>query len=187
MKAVNLNKDTTILCFDVESNGLHGEAFAVGAMLITVEGEIKGEFAARCPIDGYVDPWVEENVLPSLEALPITHKTLRKMRRAFWAWYIKTKPKADFVLVDNGYPVEARFLIACQDDDPAHRYAEHPFPLLDLSSLLVQAGYEPLADREKLVKEEIEKKKILKHNPTWDAWVTALAAIKAMRRTGRLK
>jgi len=108
------------------------------------------------------------------------------MRRAFWAWYLTAKTNADYVLVDNGYPVEARFLIDCQEDSLARRGSDHPFPLLDLSTLLLQAGYLPLTNREQFVKKEIAGKTVMKHHPKWDAWVSTLVAIKALKKTGRL-
>jgi hypothetical protein len=186
MSKMLLTEGIKFLCFDVESNGLHGKAFAVGAVLMKASGEVIDEFEARCPIQGKVHPWVKENVLPSLVSLRVTHKNAKAMRRAFWNWYLTAKTKADYVLVDNGYPVEARFLIDCQDDALSRRGTDHPFPLLDLSTLLLQAGYEPLTNREQFVKKEIAGKTAMKHHPKWDAWVTTLAAIKALRKAGRL-
>ena len=55
-----------ILSIDAETNGLWGKAFAIGAVLYENGEEIK-TFLSRCPINGNVDKWVSENVLPQLE------------------------------------------------------------------------------------------------------------------------
>jgi hypothetical protein len=181
-----ITKETKFLSIDVESNGLHGEAFAVGAVLINAEGKVLDEFLGRCPIKGEVDPWVIENVLPPMEGVPENYKQAKRMRTAFWEWYKQAKSQADYVLVDNGYPVEARFLLKCQDDDLDGRYWDHPFPLLDLASMLVQVGIKPLAIRYKLVAEQIDNQN-QQHNPRFDAWVSALATLHALKLSGRLK
>jgi hypothetical protein len=108
------------------------------------------------------------------------------MRNAFWEWFKAAKEKADYVLVDNGYPVEARFLIDCQDDDIEARYWDHPFPLLDLAGILLQVGEKPLTVRAKFVEDRIAGVPAMRHNPRWDAWVSALAAFKAFELSGQL-
>lgn len=174
---------TKLLSIDVEANGLHGPAFAVGAVLIKADGTLLDEFLARCPLMGELDPWVKKNVLPAMKEFPQTHPDAKSMRDAFWAWFKAAQEQADYVLVDNGYPVEARFLLTCQDDDLENRYWEHPFPLLELSSLLLQAGVKPLAVRYQLVGELEASKQ--HHNPRWDAWVSARVAIEAFKRSGQ--
>lgn len=187
-EAPKITKNTKILSIDVESNGLHGEAFAVGAVLIDCSGELLDEYSARCPIKGETDEWVVKHVLPSLADFPETHKTAKAMRQDFWKWYTKAKEQTDYVLADNGYPVEDRFLIACQEDDLENRYWGHPFPLMDLSSMLLSIGVKTSVERNMFVGEElIAKADILKHNPRWDAWASALAMVKALKMAGRLK
>lgn len=183
--APEISGETKLLSIDAETNGLHGEAFAVGAVLIKLDGTVLEEYLARCPIDGEVDSWVRENVIPPMKSVAQTHESVKAMRDDFWQWYKQAKEQADYVLVDNGYPVEARFLIKCQEDNLDERYWEHPFPLLELASLLIQVGIKPLAVRHQLVADQIGEE-ILQHSPRWDAWVSALAAIKALKLSGRL-
>jgi hypothetical protein len=90
------------------------------------------------------------------------------------------------VLANNPYPVEARFLIACQEDDPAHRYPDHPFPFIDLASLLLPLGIRTKADREVFVKQAIAGTEDQSHNPRWDAWVAAQTAFKALKLSGQI-
>lgn len=186
-EAPKITESTKILSIDVESNGLHGEAFAVGAILVDCGGKLIDEFSARCPIKGETDEWVVKHVLPSLENFPETHKTAKAMRDAFWDWYVAAKEKSDYVLADNGYPVEDRFLIQCQEDNLEERYWGHPFPLIDLSSILLSIGVKPSIERNQFVGEDqIASTDIQKHNPRWDAWASALALIKALKMSGRL-
>lgn len=184
--APEINRQTVILSIDVESNGLQGEAFAVGAVLIRADGTKLDDFLGRAPIVGEVDKWVKKNVLPSMKEVAEDYPTARDMRNAFWAWYRVAKDQADYVLVDNGYPVEARFLIACQSDEIDDRYWDHPFPLLDLSSMLIQVGVKPLAIRTEFVADRLDPQMGRRHEPRTDAWVSALAAIKAWELSGRL-
>lgn len=184
--APEMDRQTVILSIDVESNGLHGEGFAVGAVLIRADGTKLDDFLGRSPITGELDKWVKKNVLPPMKGVPENYSTAKAMRGAFWRWFLQAKDKADYVLVDNGYPVEARFLITCQEDDLEERYWDHPYPLLDLSGLLIQVGVKPLAIRTEFVADRLDPEMGQRHEPRTDAWVSALAAIKALEMSGRL-
>lgn len=181
-----ITRNTKILSFDVESNGLHGPAFAVGAVLMDMNGEVLEEFEARCPIHGEVDPWVTKYVLPPMKDFAQTHRNAKAMRSAFWEWFVAAKAKCDYVLMSNGYPVETRFLAQCQDDDIEKRYWDHPFPLLDLSSMLLQVGVKPLAVRYKFIQDKLGNSPILQHHPRFDAHIAVLSAIKALELANRL-
>ena len=150
-KTPPINSKTKLLCFDLEANGLHGQAFAIGAVVMDGQGTVHDEFSARIKLAGPVDPWVEQNVLPAIKDMTITHQSYKAMREAFWKWYINAEPESDYVLVSNGYPVEYRFLLDCQEADIKNRYWQHPFPILDLASLLIQAGLRPVVAKNQLL------------------------------------
>lgn len=165
-----------ILSFDVESNGLHGQAFAVGAVIRHVEtAQEVDRIGLRCPIEGDVNAWVAENVLPALAEMPETHTSAREMRAAFWTWYQTAKGKyADLVMVaDIGYPVETGFLTACQADDPARAW-EGPYPLHEVATLLLAADIDPDIDRLKFAGYDADE--LHAHNPIDDALVSAKCA-----------
>jgi hypothetical protein len=184
-KTPPLSQSTKLLSFDLETNGLHGPAFAVGAVVMDAKGNVIDQFTARVKIDGQVDPAVEEKILPALKDMPITHKTYKDLRESFWRWYIKTEPEVDYVLVNNGYPVEYRFLLQCQEENLEERYWQHPFPILDLTSLWVQVAPNP-AEKSKYINQLLADGGLSRHNPFDDAIVTALAAFKAFRLADRL-
>ena len=167
-----------ILSFDAESNGLHGEAFAIGAVLLPDDPNALTEhFFARCPITGDVDPWVNENVLPPLSQEMETHDTPREMRDAFWTWLTSHMTGA-VVVVDCGWPVEAGLLSACVADDPSRAF-KGPYPLHEVASLLLAAGLDPLASyAEQVLPGRSERK----HHPVYDAHVSALCARMALER-----
>jgi hypothetical protein len=168
-----------VLCFDIESNGLHGDAFAVAGVLMNSKREILSQFTSRCPIIGPVDAWVSANVLGPMMNMPDTAATARLMRDAFWDWYLQVKPQADMIVAANPYPVEARFLIDCQNDDLPAREFDHPFPYYDLSSLLYSHGFKTPTKRRDFVKKAVRGSSGESHNPLWDAQATAMAALSA--------
>ena len=184
-KTPPINNDTKILCFDLETNGLHGEVFAIGAVVIDAQGKVLDQFTGRAKIKEPVDDWVEKNVIPSIKNMLVTHGSYRDLREAFWRWYLQAEPKSDYILVSNGYPVEYRFLIKCQEEDLEERYWQHPFPILDLFSLLIQAGINP-ADKRVLKSAISNSQEFLLHNPLDDAKVTALLAFESFKQTGKI-
>ena len=183
-KAPPLSSKTRILCFDVETNGLHGDAFAVGAVVMNDGGGVQDQFTGRTKIVGQVNPWVEKNVLPAIADLPFTYPSEKDLREGFWKWYITAEAASDYVLVGNGYPVEYRFLMKCQEDNLEARYWQHPFPILDLFSLLIQIGDRSAKSR--LLNEIMREHNLSLHNPLDDAKMTALAAFRAFQLSGRI-
>ncbi|HSX46516.1 MAG TPA: hypothetical protein VLF87_00800 [Patescibacteria group bacterium] len=181
-----ISDKTKLLAFDLEANGLHGQAFAVGAVLIDASGAVTETFVARCPIQGPTDPWVQQNILPAITNMPISHQTYEALREAFWRWYLTVEPEADYVLVNNGYPVEHRFLIDCQEADLQTRYWQHPYPVLDLSSLLLMVTNKSLSKGQLLNKVKASGS-FVPHHPLDDAKVTALMAFEAFRQTGLIQ
>jgi hypothetical protein len=181
-----------ILSFDVESNGLQGTAFAVGAVVLDTETCVQlTRFTGRVDIHlmETIDVWVEANVLPHIGDLDYYglggHSRLVDMRDAFWAWLQEWKEGA-LVIADFGWPVEARFLAACIDDRPADRTWNGPYPMHELGTLLLAVGADPdSTNRREWYKDMPEfggEGAILKqHNPLDDALAAGWCAIKALR------
>ena len=179
-KTPRLSKNSKILCFDLETNGLHGQAFAIGAVVMLADGKILDEFTARCKITTRVDDWVSKNVLPVIEDMQISHGDYEAMREAFWRWYTRTEPTVDYVLVSNGYPVEYRFLLDCQQANLDERYWQHPFPIIDLASMLLGLGLLSDSSKKELITKATAGKQFNPHHPLHDAKVTALTAFAAL-------
>ncbi|HSX45937.1 MAG TPA: hypothetical protein VLG27_02960 [Candidatus Saccharimonadia bacterium] len=175
---------TKLLSFDVETNGLHGDAFAVGAVVIGADNKTYSEFSGRCPTEGKIDEWVDANVLPAITDIPTNFGSSHELREAFWEWYLEAEQQADYVLVSNGYPVEYRFLLKCQEENLAERYWQHPFPILDLTSLLLGTGQDT-SSKSQLINRIIEDNDFKRHHPLHDAKIAALVAFDALAQNHR--
>lgn len=163
--------------FDVESIGLHGEGFAVGWVVVGKTGAIYEESYLACLPGAASGPrasreWVEKNIPP----IPITHHTPRAVRDAFWSVWKLWKASGAVLVADCTWPVEARFLARCVDDDPEGREWEGPYPLHDLASVLLANGADPLAKRDRRDDELPE------HHPLRDAKQSARLLIEALRK-----
>lgn len=174
-KTPAINDKTTLLSFDIESNGLHGQAFAIGAVVVDIKGKVLDQFTGRTKIVGQVDPWVEKNVVPVIGDMSITQRTSKDLREDFWRWFQRALEMADYVVVSNGYPVEYRFLLECQEQNLTERYWQHPFPILDLTSLMLRIEPDGSRRKERILS-IMEQGNFSRHHPYDDALVTALAA-----------
>ena len=178
-KTPEITRDTKILSFDLETNNLHGTPFAIGALVIDGHGTVHDSFTARCPIVGEVDEWVTANVLPAIADMAQTHGSYEDIREAFWRWFVPAENAADYVLVSNGYPVEYRFLIDCQEAKLEERYWQHPFPILDLTSILVAKGQDSEGYKNQIRKKVRMDTSFAQHHPFDDAKLAALMAFEA--------
>lgn len=181
-KTPDINKNTKILSFDLEANNLHGTPFAIGAVVMDGHGTVHDSFTARCPIDGDVDEWVTANVLPAIKDMPQTHGSYADIREAFWRWYLSAEQSSDYVLVSNGYPVEYRFLIDCQQANLEERYWQHPFPILDLTSILVTVANKSGTSKAQIRKNIRKTGSFSQHHPFDDAKIAALMAFEALNQ-----
>lgn len=179
-------KTTYIVSVDAESNGLGGEVFAVGAVLVEVRTDTPAGArrerwygAIDCPAP--VNLWVKENVLPHL--LYRTHGTQQQMLESFWLWLDRTleRTKAT-ILVDVGFPVEARLICDLLRPDPERAWKLNA-PVLDLASLLVAHGFDGFnVPRESWAREQFGEVRWSAHNPTDDAEMAAGAFLALARR-----
>jgi hypothetical protein len=129
-----------LFSLDAETNGLHGQAFAVAAVVTDDNGVEVAQFAARCPITGPVDGWVQANVLPAIADMPQTHGSYEAMCDAFHDFYLTHRAGAD-VIAHIAWPVEAR-LLSDVFAQPGRQW-DGPFPLLDVAAILYAHGFDP--------------------------------------------
>lgn len=171
-----------IVSIDAESNGLGGEIFAVGAVLVDQSTCVRSERwygAIDCPAP--VNPWVKENVLPHLPYR--THAKQEHMLESFWLWLERTleRTKAT-ILVDVGFPVEGRLICDLMQSNPERAWKLNA-PVLDLASLLVAHGFDGFdVPREQWARELGWTSKWQAHNPTDDAEIAAGAFLALARR-----
>lgn len=165
------------MVFDVESVGLHGQGFAVGYVVVNGFGvEITHALIACSPMAANGDDddrnWVAENV-------PVFEPTIKckepfEVRQAFWNQWLCWKDRGTVLVADCCWPVEARFLIECVDNDRAHRMWQGPYPLHDIASVLLAHGKNPTEKFTRLPSELPE------HNPLNDARQSARILIESL-------
>ena len=174
-----MSESPLYMVFDVESIGLHGEGFAVG-YVVTAPGMecMTGTRYACHPDRANGGPggraWVAENCPP----IEFDCASPRTVRNRFWRDWLLMKERGAVLVADCAWPVEARFLAACVDDDPKKRTWEGPYPLHELASFMVAAGMDPMATYDRLPDEP-------QHDPLGDAKQSARLLIEALKQTGQ--
>lgn len=166
-----------IVVFDVESLGLHGAGFAVGAVVLDGDGKRVEEFYAACPPELESAPaatreWLEANVVPHLR---VTKPSFRALQDAFWAFWRRWADQGAVLLADCAWPVEANFLSACVRGDMEAREWQGPYPLLDLAPILWAKGIDPTGTTERLPDE------LPVHDPLADARQSARLLLEALK------
>lgn len=159
---------------DVESIGLHGEAFAVA--WVAVDGaRTVGEEVIACLPERAVGrrshrEWCAANIPP----IPATEPRPSCVRDTFWIRWCEYKEQGYWLAADCCWPVEARFLAACVDDHVGERTWEGPYPLIDIGSVLFAVGLDPLGTYQRFPSE------LPVHDPLADARQSARLLLEAI-------
>lgn len=176
-----------LMFLDIESVGLHGEAFAFGYQVCVCRNNEIGpvaELAAHCNFESLDKSsasspedwqWVKDNVPAQLERSPEFFTPLA-LRGFFWEYWQKERRVGTAIVADVAWPVEANFLRQCVLDHPAERKWEGPYPLLDSATVLWAAGMDPL----KLYPRQKGEEK--QHDPLHDARQSARLFMEAVRK-----
>lgn len=165
--------------FDVESIGLHGEAFAVAGGMYSATGEAIREFAYHCnqaEAKGSPDDreWVIKNVTTHPSSAEQSNPFL--VRERFWDEWMHAKSAFKAIMfVECGWPVEAAFLQSCINDHVETRKWSGPYPMHEIASIMLAAGMDPTATYER---KESEKPA---HEPLADARQSARLLATALR------
>jgi hypothetical protein len=161
-----------IMVFDVESNGLYGEGFAVGAVVSDCKGNIldKLELKSAEGEQNVTSNWVKENVLPHLGNMPVVQTNI-ELREAFYKFYMKHKDTC-VIYSDVNYPVETNFLTAVVNDNLSEREFIMPCPLMDIANVN-NIDIDRIKFYEKknafYIAQSPATRKLRKHNPLDDA------------------
>jgi len=176
--------DKSTFSFDAETNGLWGQAFAIAALVYNEGGVETARFVGRCPIEGDINPWVADNVLPQMTGVPETHGSYEELLGDFALFYLANKVDAD-VVVHMGVPVESTVLKDMHTLGLIGDW-DGPFPLFDLASSLAQAGEDATSVDAYCVKHGIDVSKADfeggSHNPLFDSAVAAAVWIHLQTR-----
>lgn len=160
-------------CFflDAETDGLYGIFLSVAALVTDEYGkELDRFYCALEPEKANIrSQWVKENVLPHLSEADQLFESETELLEAFWVFWLKYR-EGVICVSDVSYPVEARLFSTCVMRDLHTREFQGPYPLFDLSTLLLARGIDPDAARPQLARMNIEA-----HNAMND--VTILSSI----------
>ncbi len=171
-----IGQETPLMSFDVESCGLHGEGFAVGYVVIWRGEEVEnGCFASPLHMaSGNAEDreWVKDNV-PEIKSESPDAFTVEEK---FWKRWMIWKNNGAVLAADCGWPVESRFLCACIDNLICDRKWDGPYPLIEISSILLAAGIDPLGQFDRLESE------MPKHDPVCDARQSARLMMEAIKK-----
>lgn len=177
------------IVIDVESNGLYGQPFCVGAVKMNWGGRLLSRQAWRCPIDEVPDEWVEKNVLPNISHIKETLSNVSELSKFFFEWhqFWATDSKGFVpIFVDAGFPVDCEFLYQV-----GKRYwqDESPYPVHDIASIFAALGLDHDLDREAFANPLVglTSSRMIKHDPAWDAEVSGLALIRAVKEYAQRK
>jgi len=120
-----------------------------------------------CPSDAargmlHNHEWIKANV-PQEDIDACTLRTPREVRDEFWKQWMRWRNDGARLCADCGWPVEARFLLACIEDDPVGREWSGPYPLCEISTLMIGSNVDPKEIQERRDDE------LPQHNPLMDA------------------
>ena len=160
-----------IFSVDAETNGLYGDVWAIGAVVLSPDGKMVDSFSGQVENPVITDQWVLTNIVPYV-SLP-KYKSARELRDAFWSFWMKNKATC-LAIADYAYPVESNLFRLCINDDVSRTW-DGPYPLHEVATLLYAAGIDPNISRE----EFSGMYHLTKHNPLDDAYLSALTWIKA--------
>ena len=171
-----------IFSFDAETNGLWGQPFAIAAIVYKPQhtegdGSVNvmvetARFIAKLPNSFVTNEWVQENVIPAMYGVEVTHENYDAMLGDFADFYLVNKNDAD-VICHMGVPVEAHLL------REMHRLGfigdwDGPYPLIDIAGNLHQAGENPTSCDEYVEKHGLAVSNYgTAHNPLYDCEVAA--------------
>ena len=158
--------------FDVESDGLYGEGFAFGILIIK-DNKIIEKFSVISKTE-LKEKWVIDNIVSNLKKKEFDKvvETNKELREEFYKFYCEMKEKYKEVEIwsDCNYPVETNFLADIAKDDLKNRAFNMPYPLVDIAT---QSNIH--INRKEHYKEKTGKY-LKQHNPIDDCIASAFFA-----------
>jgi len=154
-----------LVFIDAETDGLYGSVLSVAMIVTDFNGNELEEVYYGIKKDKIhvTSEWVKENVLPRMGQYEECDNEQELLDKA-WRFWLKYEHDA-YMIGDVCFPVETGLLTKCVKQNVDEYMFKAPFPLLDISSMLLVKGYDPLAER-KLLCDETETNE---HNALFDA------------------
>lgn len=168
------------ISIDAETNGLRGKAFSIAGVAIENNVEIS-RFVGRCPIDGKVNQWVTENVLPEMEDIKENYSSYESLLKAFMLWHGEFQQwnswdnKEGFqTMWHMGHIVEVQLFSDAFDMGIIGEF-DSPYCPIELASILQRRGLQIDSVDEYIKDKNLEKPECVggTHNPLYDALVAS--------------
>jgi len=124
-----------MVSINCKTNGLWGYPFLI---TIAVSGEKPATF--KCPINGPIDPWVKQNMLPQITEVSDTHSSYEEMMKAVgekWTTVCHHR-----MLVHMGFIVESYMFRELVRLEYIHMW-DAPYIYTELAQLLESHGHQP--------------------------------------------
>lgn len=167
-----------IMIFDVESDGLFGEGFAVSAIILNIgvgdSCKIVDCLNVKCSIQ-IKDDWVRENVLPHLDYMETVY-TVKEVRDRFYDFYKKYIYDLKHIYSDCNFPVETNFVSAMVMDNLQERQTEMPYPLEDICTRKnrdINRKQHYIQKNAQYIVMDVATRMPQQHNPLWDCICSA--------------
>ena len=186
-----------IFSLDVEVDGLYGCSFAIAVTIREWLPEVPGQiaqdmpgdfeknrrfswretarFEGRIPDSAVRNEWVQQNVLPAISDMVVTHNSSEDLEEAFWNFWMSNKDGAT-VIAHCGSPVESGLFRRCVERDLNGRQWNGPYPAIhDVSTVLMALGEQ--ADSADAYVKKYELKVPFQgatHHPSYDAIVAVV-------------
>ena len=156
---------------DAETDGLYGGFLTVALMATDFSGQEieRAYYGIRNDKINITDSWTTEYVLSILGEYQSCEDE-RELLEKVWTFWVKYADDA-YAIADVAFPVESRLWAKCVSVDEQKRKRMAPYPLLDLSSLLLARGYDPLVERKSIL-QKIPKG--IMHNAMYDVEVSVM-------------
>jgi hypothetical protein len=161
-----------LFSFDAETDGLYGEVWAIGAVVLDDNNNEVARFEGMIDSICVKDQWVIDNIVPLVQLRMFGAR--HEMLEGFWSFWMRHKANA-LCIADYGAPVEAGLMRACVEQDREKRNWDGPYPMHELGTALLLAGLDPDLDRRLFV----GRPDLVKHHPVHDAIAAALCWRKA--------
>lgn len=143
----SITKSTPFFFIDVESIGLYGDAYAVAGAIFQ-NGDIipQTEFVLAIPMECASGTVADRRwVMTNCPRIQPTHETAEAMMAEFWKRWLEAKAQYPNLLMagDVIHPVESKFLTDCIRATGVDPFSG-PYPLVDIASLILACGGDPL-------------------------------------------
>lgn len=136
---------------DAETDGLYGPFLSVAVLVTDETGVEQDRFygAVQVEREELRSPWVREHVFPYLSRAEQFFKNEQSLLESFWQFWMQYREQV-FCVADVSSPVESRLFTTCVLQNLPGREFLAPFPLYDLSTLLIARGIPWNANRQEL-------------------------------------